>query len=126
MQLQYESVQARSAEIKAALDHLAGSKVAGDSARDTYLETVFPASEEDSIEAQAKTQDTRTSVGMLYEGQATGYTEAFKGSYYGLYNSVVEHLDYNQKRSRAAARWVGPNGTIKEHAFATAMDMAGV
>jgi phage/plasmid-like protein (TIGR03299 family) len=123
MQLQYESVQSRSAEIKAALDHLASSKVAGDSARDTYLGRVFPVLED--LEAEVKVQDTRTSVGMLYEGQATGYTEAFKGTYYGLYNSVVEYLDYNQKRSRAAARWVGPNGTIKEHAFATAMSMAG-
>jgi hypothetical protein len=125
MQLHYESVQSRSAEIKAALDHLASSKVAGDSARDTYLGRVFPVLED--LEAEVKVQDTRTSVGMLYEGQATGSdTEAFKGTYYGLYNSVVEYLDYNQKRSRAAARWVGPNGTIKEHAFATAMDMAGV
>lgn len=123
MQLQYESVQHRSAEIKAALDHLAESKVAGDEARDTYLGRVFPVLED--LEAEVKAQDTRTSVGMLYEGQATGSdTEAFKGSYYGLYNSVVEYLDYNQKRSRAAARWVGPNGTIKEHAFDTAMDMA--
>jgi hypothetical protein len=123
MQLQYESVQTRSAEIKAALTHLADSPVAGDEARDTYLGRVFPVLE--NLEAEVKAQDTRTSVGMLYEGQATGYTEAFKGTYYGLYNSVVEYLDYNQKRSRTAARWVGPNGTIKEKAFATAMDMAG-
>ncbi len=66
MQLQYENVQARSAEIKAALDHLADSKVGGDEARDTYLGRVFPVLED--LEAEVKVQDTRTSVGMLYEG----------------------------------------------------------
>jgi phage/plasmid-like protein (TIGR03299 family) len=127
MQLQYESVQTRSAEIQAALSHLAESKVADVADRTTYLETVFPIAEEANLETQVKVQDTRVDVSMLFDGMATGSdTEAFKGTYYGLYNSVVEYLDYNQKRSRAAARWVGLNGTIKEHAFATAMDMAQV
>lgn len=124
MQGQYESSKQRSAEIQAALTHLAEAKVGSDASRDYFLESVFPSLDTDSLETQVKTQDSRSSVGMLYEGQATGYTEAFKGTYYGLYNSVVEYLDYNQKRSRASARWVGPNGTIKERAFDVALDMA--
>tara|TARA_R110000772_G_scaffold267971_3_gene393558 strand:+ start:3630 stop:4544 length:915 start_codon:yes stop_codon:yes gene_type:complete len=125
MQGQYDSSQARSADIRAALSHLADSAVGSDASRDYFLEKVFPTTEETSVEQQVKAQESRVSVGMLYEGQATGAnTEAFKGTYYGLYNSVVEYLDYNQKRSRASARWVGPNGTIKERAFDVALDMA--
>ena len=126
MQGQYEGVQQRSAEVQAALTVLANAKVEGDSARDSYLEKVFPIGEDMAVENQARVQGSRVDVGMLYEGMATGYTEAFKGSYYGLYNSVVEYLDYNRKRTRQEARWVGPNGTLKEKAFDVAMDMAGV
>lgn len=127
MQLQYQSVQTRSAEIQAALSVLADAKVEGNAFRDIYLERVFPMNEDMTLEHQAKVQGVRVDVGMLYEGAATGAdTEAFKGSYYGLYNSVVEYLDYNKKRSRSEARWVGPNGTLKEKAFSTAMELAGV
>jgi phage/plasmid-like protein (TIGR03299 family) len=126
MQAQYESVQQRSAEVQAALNVLAGAKATNED-RDTYLEQVFPMDVDAALEVQTRTQDARTDVGMLYEGMATGAdAEAFKGSYYGLYNSVVEYLDYNRKRTRKEARWVGPNGSLKEKAFDLALEMAGV
>ena len=125
MQGQYEGVQARSAELQSALTLLADAKVEGDSARDSYLERVFTVAEDANLETQARVQGSRVDVGMLYEGMATGAdTEAFKGSYYGLYNSVVEYLDYNRKRTRQDARWVGPNGTLKEKAFDVALELA--
>ena len=125
MQGQYEGVQQRSAELQAALTLLADAKVEGDSARDSYLEKVFTVAEDANLETQARVQGSRVDVGMLYEGMATGAdTPAFKGSYYGLYNSVVEYLDYNRKRTRKEARWVGPNGTLKEKAFDVALELA--
>jgi phage/plasmid-like protein (TIGR03299 family) len=131
MQAQYDSVISRSEDIQTVLNLLAsaqvGTEFTRDQARDQYLERVFPVAEDASVETQVKAQEARVDVGMLYEGQATGGdSEAFKGTYYGLYNSVVEYLDYNRKGLRASARWVGPNGTVKERAFDIAMDMAGV
>ena len=86
---------------------------------------MFPVSIDANIDTQAKVQDARVSVRMLFEGMATGSdTEAFKGTAYGAYNSVVEYMDYNRKGTRTAARWVGPNGDIKARAFDLAMDLA--
>lgn len=67
-------------------------------------------------------EGSRDSVRALFEGAATGAdTEAFKGTAWGLYNSVIEYEDYRSHRANmeasAESALIGARGQVKERAF---------
>jgi phage/plasmid-like protein (TIGR03299 family) len=115
---QYESAVARTETLQEALNTLASRNVAG--REEAYVEALFPMPEDDASEAADKVLDVRSNVLDLYNGKAVGAnTEAFKGTYFGLYNSVVEHVDYYTRSKQTV--FSGPAAGVKEKAFDLAM-----
>jgi phage/plasmid-like protein (TIGR03299 family) len=115
---QYESAVARTETLQEALNILASRDVAG--REEAYVEELFPMPEDDASEAADKVLDVRSNVLDLYNGKAVGAnTEAFKGTYFGLYNSVVEHVDYYTRSKQTV--FSGPAAGVKEKAFDLAM-----
>jgi len=131
MQQQYDSTGDRAKAIQEALSILANKEVSDDMYT-RYIDTLMPIdqyslSELGSYEetAAVRTMEARTDIEALFRGEATGAnTAAFKDTAYGLYNAVVEWADYHKKGTKAGARWVGVNGTLKEKAFDLALTMA--
>lgn len=119
---QYESVMDRTEALQQALEILADRNVTTN-AQEQYLEDLFPMPEDDAEKAADLVADNRYQVARLFNGDATGFdTKAFKGTYFGLYNSVVEHLDYGSKAKQTV--FTGAAAGVKEKAFDLAMQMA--
>lgn len=132
LQGQYDGAADRSAAYAEALDILASAEVS-DMQLGKYMEDLMPVSQYSEAElgsfeesAAIKTLDARSDImDMFRGGKATGSdTKAFHNTAYGLYNSVVEYLDYHKKGTTASARWVGANAKVKEQAFDLAMQLA--
>lgn len=115
---QYEGAIDRTAALKEALEILASKDARGQ--ENNFVVDLFPMPEDDASEAADKVQDVRQNVLNLYGGQAVGsQTEAFKGTYFGLYNAVVEHVDYYTRSKQTV--FAGAAASVKEKAFDLAM-----
>jgi phage/plasmid-like protein (TIGR03299 family) len=118
---QYEGAVDRTAALQEALNILASRKVENNA--DEFINELFPMPEDDASEAADKVQDVRNNVANLFAGQAVGSeTESFKGTYFGLYNSVVEHVDYYTRSKQTV--FAGAAAAVKEKAFALAMKVS--
>ena len=121
---QYESTVQRSETLKEAMEILAYANVGNEATVEKYVENVFPMPKDEESKAADKVQDDRYNVTELFNGKARGsHTESFRGTYFGMYQSVVEHLDYYSKGKQTV--FTGAAAKVKEHAFSTAMKMVG-
>lgn len=118
---QYESARDRSNALQQALEILAQANVKTEDRVEDYLEHVFPTAKDE--EAADKVIDARYQVTELFNGKAIGSeSRAFAGTYYGLYNAVVEHIDYGTKARQTV--FYGESARVKERAFEYAAVMA--
>ena len=121
---QYESTVQRTETLKEAMEILAFANVGNEATVEKYVENVFPMPKVEESAAGDKVQDDRYNVTELFNGKARGSdTESFKGTYFGLYQSVVEHLDYYSKGKQTV--FTGKAAGTKEHAFDVALSMVG-
>lgn len=119
---QYESTTQRTETMKDAMEILAYKCVPGEKAEEAYLSALFPMPEDEASPAGDKVQAIRYNVQELFSGKARGSeTPAFHGTYFGLYQSVVEHLDYYTKNKQTV--FTGAAAKTKERAFDLALSM---
>lgn len=124
LQTMWENTVVKQQAVKEAMEVLANSYVKkGD--EEKYVEQVFPYPETHSLieaeAAQERINEKRNTVLRLFEGGAKGAdTDAFKGTYFGLYNSVVEFIDY-YSRMRSESVVFGNGSVTKQRAFELAM-----
>ena len=121
----WEASTVKAQAVKEAMEVLANARVQtsirGNDNVEAYLEQVFPyptLSSPAEFEAAKGRQDSkREEVRRLFEGGATGAdTEAFKGTYFGLYNSVVEFVDYFSRMNKQSVAF-GSGANLKQSAF---------
>ncbi len=114
------STTARTTEIKERLSVLASTQV-GYYNTEKIVEKLFPYGNgvtDSSVEHIEKQTEARNDVVALFEGEAIGAeTKAFKGTLYGLYQSVVEYCDYHKKGATRTGRFVGANAKLKGLAY---------
>jgi phage/plasmid-like protein (TIGR03299 family) len=85
-----------------------------------FLEYVVPSAS--STGNSTRAINVRDTIKELFEGKAKGADlPEFKGTAWGLYNSVVEYVDYYRAIGKSSSRleniWFGSGATIKEKAF---------
>jgi phage/plasmid-like protein (TIGR03299 family) len=125
---QFEGAAMKSEVMKEALTILTTKTVSAPEVK-SYLDELVPVPVEtaavDNSDARIKAQGTQDTITALFGGEAIGAeTEAFDGTLYGLYNSVVEYVDYHTKGTTATAGWgFGSGAKLKEKAFDLAQEL---
>jgi phage/plasmid-like protein (TIGR03299 family) len=117
-----------SSVVKEAFEILAKAQFKQDKAIRVILKEVYPYPAGKTLETQMEAVDTtRNSVLHLFNGMAAGAdTKAFKGTAWGLYNSVVEFEDrYHRAGSNFAESILfGSRARVKERAFEKTLNYA--
>jgi hypothetical protein len=122
---QYESTVDRTAALKEAMEILAYSNVGNEATVAKYVEEVFPMPKDEEGSAADKVIGDRYNVTELFNGKGRGSeTKSFRGTYFGMYQSVVEHLDYYSKAKQTV--FTGKSAGTKEKAFDVALEMVTV
>lgn len=129
---------AKAEAVKEAFDILAGFRISDNEFKDllrsdVYIDPIRPESDGEgfldklaSWEKQRKRiEEHREEVFDLYDGKAIGSdTEAFKGTAWGAWNSVVEYEDYGKSRRQASSALYGAGSDRKNAAFAELLALA--
>lgn len=126
LQEAWESAKFKSEAVQQAMQVMAEAYVREDQV-ESYVNELFPLPEAPAaIEmVEDKVNEKRDDVIRLFQGGATGAdTEAFQGTAFGLYNSVVEYIDYHS-RFRGQSVVFGQGANLKQKAFDQAMELVG-
>lgn len=126
LQSMWNDAQAKAEAVKQAMEIMALTRVPAGGV-DEYVEELIPypnftqASEEEIERGRDLVDKKRRMIHRLYEGRARGAeTEAFKGTYFGLYNSVVEYVDYYSHMNKSSVVF-GGGASLKQTAFDLAL-----
>lgn len=125
LQNMWNNAIAKAETVQQALEVLASARVPN--GPDEFLECLlpYPNNMGNSPEKEEQLKDSvdkkRLTIKSLYDGQARGYeTEAFKGTLFGLYNSVAEYVDYYSRMNPNSVTF-GGGVELKQKAFDLAL-----